>query len=171
MGKICKCCVMTIIFGVLLSACSNNINTLENSPAIEEDNVKINGGTTLDEAMEYYMRERELSKRLRGDFFTGKYKIVDTVETSESVNIYAWIVSMWVDKSGNSVSGGSNVYRIEFKKENNLYIYDNFETYKVLSTPYLPQKVSDILSNEQNKIFNDLNEEIDKDIENYLNSL
>lgn len=118
---------------VLSPSCSNEINTLGNSPQItdeilprvtEDDNVKINGGKTIDEAMDYYIKEIESSIGSRGDFFTGKYKIIDTEDTSENVNVYFCIVSQWVDKSGNIVSGHSGVARVGFKKENNLYILE-----------------------------------------------
>ncbi|UNC91082.1 hypothetical protein [Candidatus Contubernalis alkaliaceticus] len=106
----------------------------------------------------------------RGNFFTGRYRIIDTLETSSSVTVYAWVISTWVDTNGNTVSDGSSLCEIGFKKEDNLYIYENYYDIKVPEFPYVPQKVSDILSNDAGKIYNDLMAEVDKDIENYLNS-
>lgn len=180
--KIWKYITITVIFVILLPSCSNKINTLGNSPQItnenlprvtEDYNVKINGKKTLDEAMDYYMKEIDSSIGLRGDFFTGKYKIIDTVETSENVNVYSCFVSKWVDKSGNIVSGHSGVARVRFKKENNLYIYDEnyefYDHYDHYNYPNVPQKAKDILSNDGETIFNGLNIEIDKEVEKYVN--
>lgn len=76
----------------------------------------------------------------------------------------------WVDTSGNTVSGGSGIFRIGFKKENNLYFYKDSEAYKAAVTPDVPQKVSDIINIDGEKIYNDLIEELEKDIKKYLNS-
>ena len=180
--KVWKYFTLAVILVILLPSCSNKINTLRNSPQItdeilprvtEDDNVKINGGKTIDEAMDYYIKEIESSIGSRGDFFTGKYKIIDTVDTSENVNVYSCIVSQWVDKSGNIVSGRSGLVRVRFEKENNLYIYENREFYDHFENynyPDIPQKVNDILSNNVETIFNELNIEIDKEVENYVNS-
>jgi hypothetical protein len=132
-------------------------------------NIEYNGGKTLEESMDYYIREIESSMGLSGAFFTGKYKIIDTEETSDMVNVYAHVVSRWVDTKGNTVSASSGVLRIGFKKENNLYIYKDSQDYKAAVPPYVPQKVSDIVSTDGEKIYNDLIEEIEKDIEKYLN--
>lgn len=181
--------VLTVILFILLPSCSNEINTPGISsqitdenlprvteenlpPATQDDNIKINGGKTLDEAMDYYIKEIESSIGSRGDFFTGKYKIIDTVDTSENVNVYFCIVSQWVDKSGNVVSGHSGLARVRFEKENNLYIYENREFYDHFENynyPDIPQKVNDILSNNVETIFNELNIELDKEVENYVN--
>lgn len=169
MKKVSKHFIIAILFVFLLSACSNSINTPENS-LHTEDNLKLKGGKTFEEAMDYYLWEIEPSKYLRGDYFTGRYRIIDKVETSVSVTVYAWVLSEWVDTSGNSVSSGSGMYEIGFKKENNLYIYHNYNNIKAPEFPYVPQKVSDILSNDNGKIYSDLMAEVDKDIENYLNS-
>lgn len=133
-----------------------------------DNTARINGGKTLEEAIDYYIQEIESSMGLSGAFFSGKSKIIDTEETSGRVNVYAFVVSRWVDTRGNTVSDGSGVLRIGFKKENNLYLYKDFEEYKAIVTPYVPQKVSDIYSNDGKKIYNDLIEEIEKDIEKYL---
>ncbi|UNC91078.1 hypothetical protein [Candidatus Contubernalis alkaliaceticus] len=137
--RVSKYFVITIIFAFLLSACSNNINAPENSLHTEE-NLKINGGKTLEEAMDYYLWEIEPSMGRRGNFFTGRYRIIDTLETSSSVTVYAWVISTWVDTNGNTVSDGSSLCEIGFKKEDNLYIYENYYDIKVPEFPYVPQK-------------------------------
>ena len=167
--KVSKYFIITIILAFLLSACSNRINTNDNSPHADE-NLSIEGGKTLEEAMDYYLWEKEPAKGPRGAYFTGRYRILDTVETSVSATVYAWIISTWVDTNGNTVSHTSAIYEISFLKEDNLYIYDNYYYIKVPEFPYVPQKVSDIFSNDDEKIYNDLMSEIDKDIEDYLNS-
>lgn len=179
---ILKCFAITMIFVFLLPSCSDRTKTFENTPQItsvnlpqitKNDNVKINGGKTIDEAMDYYIKEIDSSKGSKGDFFTGKYKIIDTVDTSENVNVFACIVSQWVDKNGNIVFGWSGLFRVGFKKENNLYIYDNHEYYDHFESynyPDIPQKVYDILKDNVDAIFDELNNEIDKEVENYVNS-
>ncbi|UNC91308.1 hypothetical protein [Candidatus Contubernalis alkaliaceticus] len=153
----------------MASCLRHSINTPENSLHTKE-NLKINGGKTLEEAMDYYLWEIKPSMGLRGNFFTGRYRIIDTLETSSSVTVFAWVISTWVDTNGNTVSEGSSICEIGFKKEDNLYIYENHYYIKVPEFPYVPQKVSDILSNDDGKIYSDLMAEVDKDIENYLNS-
>ncbi|WP_373463308.1 hypothetical protein [Herbivorax sp. ANBcel31] len=46
--------------------------------------------------------------------------IIHTEETPESANVYACIMSKWVDKNGDIVS---SAYRVGFRKENELYTY------------------------------------------------
>lgn len=179
---ILKCFAISMILVALLSSCVVRTETFRTTPQItsvnlpqitKNDNVKINGGKTIDEAMDYYIKEIDSSKGSKGDFFTGKYKIIDTVDTSENVNVFACIVSQWVDKNGNIVSGWSGLFRVGFKKENNLYIYDNHEYYDHFESynyPDIPQKVYDILKDNVDAIFNELNNEIDKEVENYVNS-
>lgn len=145
----------------------NNV-TLPNKDI--ENTEKIKGVKTLEEAMDYFIQEIEPSMGLSGAFFTGKYKIIDTEETSDILNVYAHVVSRWVDTNGDTVSDGSEVLRIGFKKENNLYTYKDFQVYKVAVTPYVPQKVSDIVSNHGERIYHDLVKDIEKDIEKYLNA-
>jgi hypothetical protein len=159
-----------VLFEVLTGEKNFSKENNVNQPNKEiEYTSKINGGKTLEESMDYYIREIESSMGLSGAFFTGKYKIIDTEETSDMVNVYAQVVSRWVDTRGNTVSAESGVQRIGFKKENNLYIYKDFQAFKAAVTPYVPQKVSDTISNDGEKIYNDLIEEIEKDIEKYLN--
>ncbi|AEV68294.1 hypothetical protein [Acetivibrio clariflavus] len=180
-NKIFKFLTLTVILVILLPSCSNTTNTLENAPEVTElprvtrndDGVKINGGKTIDEAMDYYINKIESSLGSAGDFFTGKYRIIDTVETSENVNVYSWIVSQWVDKSGNIESAHSRLAKVGFKKENNLYIYENHEYYDYFENynhPYIPQKVNDILKDNIDTIYNELKTEVDKEVENYVNS-
>lgn len=190
-----QCIAIIIIFVSVLSACYSEANTPDDAAQVTEENEskngviditkenddetsnretdyrgKIRGGKTLEESMDYYIEEIESSKGLSGAFFTGKYKIIDTDETSDRLNVYAHVVSRWVDTSGDTVSAGSVVVRIGFKKEDDLYIYQDSEAYKAVVTPYVPQKVSDIISSDGEKIYNDLIEEIEKDIEEYLDS-
>lgn len=157
------------MFVIFLSACSNSI-IIPDSSLRAEENSKIKGGVTIEEAMDYYLWEIEPSMGLRGNFFTGRYRIIDTIETSEKVTVYAWVISTWVDKKGNTISGGSGLHEIGFKKEGNSHIYENQQYIKVPEFPYVPQKVSDILSNDHGEIYSDLMSEIDKDIENYVKS-
>lgn len=112
----CVAIIMTLV--LLLSACvsKSNIN-IDSSQFTEDkeskiavtyiseenndtkpnqdidDSGKIKGGKTLEESMDYYIQKIESSKGLTGDFFTGKYKIIDTEETSDRLNVYAHVVS------------------------------------------------------------------------------
>ncbi len=102
--------------------------------------------TTLDDAVKWYLNEKEASKYSKGQHFVSAYRILDTEETSDSVTVYTHILCEWISSSGETVSGGAGLISITFKNNNNAYEYEKSVSYDGQQIPgasEIPQKVKD----------------------------
>jgi len=176
--KFISCSILLMVVSVFLFGYSRDFyitkkptQIIENTSMPRDTNTKgdlIKGGSTLEQAMDYYLWQIEPSMGQRGEFYTARYRILAAEETPENVIVRAWVVSKWIDSRGNTASEGSGLYEINFKIENNLYIYESMRNIKIPEVPYVPQDVSDIVSNDGETIYAELMAEIEKDIQNYL---
>ncbi|MDF2513627.1 MAG: hypothetical protein K0S04_3493 [Herbinix sp.] len=126
---------------------------------------------TLDDAVKWYLNEKEAHKYLEGQHFVASYRILDTQESSESITIYTHILCEWISLNGESVSGGAGLISITFNTDDNVYEYEKSTSYNAQQIPNaseIPQRVKDSISSAT--YFTEMRSEVDKDIADFLES-
>ena len=164
--------VFTILLAVALSGCYNGTGAdynpesqiLQASADLEVKKLK-----TIDEAMNFYLQEKEANKYGKGDFFAASYRILDEELQERSITVYAHILCEWINGDGEVVSGGAGVIAVTFKKSNDTYEYEKSDSYDFPQESDIPQKVKDALSNDS--YFAEMRSEVDQDIADFLESI
>ena len=122
---------------------------------------------TLDDAMKWYMRKIESNKYLTGTHFAFSYRILDTIEETDTITVYAHTLCEWVSADGESVSGGAGLSSITFQHADDTHSYIKHFDYVIPEGDEIPQKVLDIESD--GSFFDGMREEVDKAIADLLN--
>jgi len=132
---------------------------------IEE--AEIESITTIDEAMNWYMRVKQSQWGLPGDFYAATYRILgidDSVENS--VTIYAHTLNEWISRDGTTMSSSASVISVTFNKSNDIYEYDSSVPFMKELPNNAPQKVRDAVAD--GSYFYEMVEEVEAQITAYL---
>ena len=159
-----SCISVLIIFMLALMGCGAGNEHL-NSGIDSQGSIK-----TPDEAMTFYIEKIEPDRWGQGDYYTGAYKIIDTKEVADKLIIYASVLSEWVDKNGNMVSGGTDFAQITFQKSNGDYLYEksvSFLPQWISDSSEIPQSVKDKLAIDNESHYLEMRAEMDQQIEDY----
>jgi hypothetical protein len=157
--------IIALVFG--FTACSKHYDkTLpaqENVSSSEVENIE-----TLDEAMQWYLQNIQSHFYMESDHFVFSYRILDTIEESGMINIYAHTLCKWITLSGEDISGGAGLSKITFQKVDDVYHYMSHKYYVKPDEDDIPKKVKDIYSD--GSYFDIMREEVDKSIVDFLDS-
>ena len=166
------CVIIIFILNFVLSGCNGNtdIQTPSQSSSVTESTSQITI-KTLDEAMAFYLQEIEPDGWGQGDYYAGSYRVIDTEEATDKIIIYAYVLSKWVDKNGDMVSGGAGFKVITFLNENSGYKYEKSVYYleKIIpDSAEIPQAVKDTFFKNADSLHSEMRVEVDQQIENHL---
>ena len=168
--------MLTILFIVVLSGCTNGTD-IDSDPESQIPqtftDLKVKKPKTLDEAMNFYLQEKEANMYGKGDYFAASYRILDTVELQEGrVKIYAHTLCEWINSYGEVVSGGAGVVAVTFNKDSDIYEYEKVDFYDFPQYSDIPQKVKDAVEDAllDNSYFEEMRLEVDQDIADFLRS-
>lgn len=157
--------IISILLMVLISGCTKNeIDIASNTFTLNDNNMN-----ATQDAVEYYIQKKIPDKYLKGDRFFSTYRILDEVSSENSIVVFIHILCEWISSTGEVVSGGATVISITFDKSDNalVYIADRiFDEQEMSISSEITQKVKD--SYYSNTYFLEMQEEIEKDIAEYL---
>lgn len=162
---------VTVAFVVVLGVgfAVNRANKASNSVTASSDEEISDNPRTLDDAIIWYLKEKEADKYLKGQYFASSYRILDTILSSERVTVFTHILCEWISLDGETVSGGAGLTSITFRVGSNGFEYEDSTYYPKPDALDIPQKAKDAIANPV--YFAEMRAEADKDINDFLESL
>jgi len=101
---------VTVAFAVVLGVgfAVNRANKASDSVTASPDEEISDNPRTLDDAIIWYLKEKEADKYLKGQYFASSYRILDTILSSERVTVFTHILCEWISLDGETYLVGQD---------------------------------------------------------------